>query len=115
MKLNTKKLLLQASGLLLTARNSLAANSVTSHMGPLSGMFGDILGYVFWAAVAIAILSMLAIWATGNGARAFNKITEAMDARKNKQAWIIDLIIMLFGFVILFGYAIPKLQEILGV
>lgn len=115
MKSSTRKALILASGVLLQAHTVLAADSVASHLGPVAGIAGDIQTYVYYLAIFVCIISLLIIWATGNLARAANKIEEALNARRNKQGWIIDAFIVLVAFVFLFGYVIPKLSALLGV
>lgn len=115
MKPATRKALMLASGLLLQAHSALAADSVASHLGPIAGVAGDVQTYVYYLAIFVCIISLLVIWATGNLARAANKVEEAIRARQNKQGWLIDAFIVLVGFIFLFGYVIPKLSALLGV
>lgn len=123
MKSITRKAFLLILWILLTTSTALALDSGSgsdgkgpaSKLGPLSDIAGDFQTLFFWLAIFVAIISLVAIWVTGNAARAANKVTEALTARKNIEGWVIDAFLVLIGFIVFFGYIVPKLSDLMGV
>lgn len=118
MKAITRKALLTLSGALVTVSNALgAAESINpvSHLGMFSDISGDFLDLVFWAAVFIAIVSLLVLWIMSNVSRHNKNVEEHVRNEKAKKGWAIDLIFVLLGLILLLKYIVPKLTALIGV
>lgn len=98
--------------ILLTAGTTLAtdATSVANNLGPASGIANDLVTYVKWAAIIIAIISLLFLWISGNIARVGEKANEVLHVRESIKGWFVECIIVILGLVFLFQYVIPKLD-----
>jgi hypothetical protein len=118
---NMRKIVSSLTGLLLTANSVLAADNssggsgLTSHLGPVSGLAGDTLSFIFWAAVLSFVIGLLASWIVGNISYASGKAQEALKARNNKTAIIIEAFIVTFSLIVFFGYFLPYLKTTLGI
>jgi len=116
-----RKIVSSLTGLLLTANSVLAADNssggsgLTSHLGPVSGLAGDTLSFIFWAAVLSFVIGLLASWIVGNISYASGKAQEALKARNNKTAIIIEAFIVTFSLIVFFGYFLPYLKTTLGI
>lgn len=117
MKATTRKALILASGLLLQAHNALAADDMnpTHHLGAFQNLGQDMLNLVFWIAVLVAVLSLLAIWAYQNISRQQKDVSEHIRTKKAKEGWFVDLFLVLIGFLLLFKYVLPQLTTLVGV
>lgn len=117
MKPATRKALILASGLLLQAHSALAANDMnpTSHLGIFQGLGQDTLNLVFWLAVFVAVISLLAIWIYQNITRHNKDVSEHVRQKKAKEGWFVDLFLVLIGFLLLFKYILPQLTTLAGV
>jgi hypothetical protein len=107
-----KIFVLEVGLILLTASTALAADatSVANNLGPASGIANDLMTYVKWAAIVIAIVSLLFLWISGNIARVGEKANEVLHVRESIKGWFVECIIVILGLVFLFQYVIPKLD-----
>jgi hypothetical protein len=107
-----RKLILEIGLVLLTASTAVAtdASSVANNLGPVSGIANDLINYAKWAAIVIAVVSLLFLWMSGNIARAGEKTNEVLHVRENIKGWFVECIIVILGLVFLFQYVIPKLD-----
>lgn len=117
MRPTTRKALMLASGLLLRAQTVIAATDLnpTSHLGAFQGLGQDTLNLVFWLAVLVAILSLLAIWIYSNVSRQNKDVSEHIRQKKSREGWFVDLFLVLIGFLLLFKYVLPQLTVLVGV
>lgn len=109
-----QKSLLEAGLILLTASTAFAedASSVTDKLGPASGIANDIMTYAKWGAIAVAIVSLLFLWISGNIARVGAKANEVLHVRESIKGWFAECIIVILGLLFLFQYIIPQLNKL---
>jgi len=115
MKHNTKIVLLSAAGALLTAGNALAASNqsstdVVGNLGMFSTLAGTIMTYSKYVAFFIAIISLLALWVTGMLAKGLRKVNEAINAKEGVKNWMIEAVLVIVAFIILFSWIIPTIN-----
>ena len=116
MKLNTKRTLLSAAGLFLSASNALAAAGNTSStdvvgsLGMFSTLAGTIMTYSKYVAFFMAIISLLALWVTGMLAKISKKVQGALDAKEGVKNWMIEAVLVIVAFIILFSFVIPTIN-----
>jgi hypothetical protein len=110
----TRKLVLGTGLILLTAGTALGAeaSSVASNLGPASDIANDLMTYVKWAAIVVAVVSLLFLWISGNIARVGEKTTELLHVRENIKGWFVECIVVILGLVFLFQYVLPRLNEL---
>ena len=108
------KFILEAGLILLTASTAFAedASSVTNNLGPASGIANDIMTYAKWGAIAVAIVSLLFLWISGNIARVGAKANEVLHVRESIKGWFAECIIVILGLLFLFQYIIPQLNKL---
>lgn len=87
----------------------------TSHLGAFQGLGQDLLNLIFWIAVLVAILSLLAIWIYQNVTRHNKDVSEHVRHKKAKEGWFVDLFLVLIGFLLLMKYVLPQLTTLAGV
>jgi hypothetical protein len=109
-----KKFIFEAGLILLTASTAFAedASSVTDNLGPASGIANDIMTYAKWGAIAVAIVSLLFLWISGNIARVGAKANEVLHVRESIKGWFAECIIVILGLLFLFQYIIPQLNKL---
>ena len=115
MKLNTKIALLSAAGILLSAGNALAAGNTSStdvvgSLGMFSTLAGTIMTYSKYLAFFMAIISLLALWVTGMLAKISKKVQSAIDAKEGMKNWLIEAVLVIVAFIILFSFVIPTIN-----
>jgi len=116
-KLNTKRIILSAAGLALSARNALAAATNTSstdivgNLGMFSTIAGTIIIYAKYIAFFIAILSLFALWSSGQLAKFSRKVDSAINAKEGVKIWIIEAVLVIVAFIVLFSWIIPTINE----
>ncbi|MHB8102616.1 MAG: hypothetical protein ACYDEF_10695 [Methanosarcina sp.] len=115
MKHNTKIVLLSAAGVLLTAGNALAAGNqsstdVVGNLGMFSTLAGTIMTYSKYVAFFMAIISLLALWVTGMLAKVSHKVNEAINAKEGVKNWMIEAVLVIVAFIILFSWIIPTIN-----
>ena len=115
MKHNTKIVLLSAAGVLLTAGNALAASNqsstdVVGNLGMFSTLAGTIMTYSKYIAFFMAIISLLALWVTGMLAKISHKVNEAINAKEGVKNWMIEAVLVIVAFIILFSFIIPTIN-----
>jgi len=116
MKFNTKRTLLSAAGLMLSARNTLAAATNTSssdivgNLGVFSTFAATILMYAKYVAFFAAIIAILAMYATGALAKTYHKIENAVNAQENVKKFLIESILVIVAFIVLFDLVIPTIN-----
>ena len=117
MKLNTKRTLLTAAGLMLSARNTLAAATNTSstdivgNLGMFSTIAGTIIIYAKYIAFLIAVLSLFALWSGGQLAKLSHKVEGAINAQEGLKKWLIEGVMVIVAFIILFSWIIPTINS----
>jgi|BarGraIncu00222A_1022003.scaffolds.fasta_scaffold52540_4 hypothetical protein len=115
MKHNTKIVLLSAAGVLLTAGNALAAGNqsstdVVGNLGMFSTLAGTIMTYSKYIAFFMAIMSLFALWATGRLAEVGHKINGSINAKEGIKNWMIETVLVIVAFIILFSFVIPTIN-----
>jgi hypothetical protein len=116
MKFNTKKALLTTGGVLLTAKNALAAATNTSssdivgNLGVFSTFAGTILMYAKYIAFFAAIIALLAMYASGALAKTYHKIENAVNAQENVKKFLIESVLVIVAFIVLFDLVIPTIN-----
>lgn len=119
MKLNTKKIILGAAGLLLSAGNSLAIgeNLTTANTNDIVnnlGLFSELGKFIMEYAVHIVVFSMVActivIYGKGLYARSNKKVTEALEERENLKGLLIDSVLVMLVLIVLFGVVVPYIS-----
>jgi hypothetical protein len=117
MKLNTKRVILSAAGLLLSARNALAAATNTSstdivgNLGFFSTFAGTIIIYAKYIAFFIAVLSLFALWSSGQLAKFSRKVEGAINAKEGVKLWLIEAVLVIVAFIVLFSFIIPTINS----
>jgi len=113
MKLNTKRALLTLSGVPLSARNALAASSsdIVGNLGFFSTIAGTIIIYAKYIAFFIAILSLFALWSSGQLAKFSRKVDSAINAKEGVKIWLIEAILVIVAFIVLFSFIIPTINS----
>ena len=115
MKHNTKIVLMSAAGVLLSAGIVLAAGSqsstdVVGNLGMFSTLAGTIMTYSKYVAFFMAIISLLALWVTGMLAKVSQKVNEAINAKEGVKNWMIEAVLVIVAFIILFSWIIPTIN-----
>jgi len=115
MKHNTKIVLLSAAGVLLSAGNVLTAGNqsstdVVGNLGMFSTLAGTIMTYSRYVAFFMAIISLLALWVTGMLAKVSHKVNEAINAKEGVKNWMIEAVLVIVAFIILFSWIIPTIN-----
>jgi len=116
MKHNTKIALLSAAGVLLSAGSALAAGNqsstdvVVGNMGMFSVLAGTIMTYSKYVAFFMAIISLLALWVSGMLAKVSHKVNEAINAKEGVKNWMIEAVLVIVAFIILFSWIIPTIN-----
>ena len=117
MKRNTKIVLLSAAGILFSAGNALAAatnntstTDVVGSLGMFSTLAGTIMTYSKYVAFFMAIISLLALWVTGMLAKISKKVQGAIDAKEGVKNWMIEAVLVIVAFIILFSFVIPTIN-----
>jgi hypothetical protein len=119
MKTNTKRAILSFSGILLSVGNALAAavNNTTSstdivgNLGMFSTIAGTIMTYSKYVAFFMAVLSLLALWVTGMFAKFNHKIHQAIDSHEGLKKWLVEAVLVIVAFIILFSWIIPTINS----
>lgn len=118
MKLNTKRAILCAGGLILSAGNALAAgngtasaNEIITGLGAFGTFASVILTYVKWGSIFVAIIAFLILYATGQLSKVAQKAQRALDAREGMKNFLIDSVLLIFGFIMLFSVVIPLINS----
>jgi len=115
MKHNTKIVLLSAAGVLLTAGNALAAGNQSStdavgNLGMFSTLAGTIMTYSKYVAFFMVIIGLLALWVTGMLAKVSHKVNEAINAKEGVKNWMIEAVLVIVAFIILFSWIISTIN-----
>jgi len=117
MKLNTKRVILSAAGLVLSVRNALAEATNTSstdivgNLGMFSTIAGTIMTYAKYAAFFIAVISLLALWGSGMLGKLNHKVHETIDAKEGLKKWLLEAVLVIMAFIILFSWVIPTINS----
>jgi hypothetical protein len=117
MKLDTKRALLMLGGVLLSAGNSLAAATNTSstdivgNLGFFSTFAGTIIIYAKYIAFLIAVLSLFALWSSGQLAKFSRKVEGAVNAKEGVKLWLIEAVLVIVAFIVLFSFIIPTINS----
>jgi small-conductance mechanosensitive channel len=114
MKLLTKRALLSAAGLLLSAGNALAASTNTSdvvgNLGPLSDLAGQILIVVKYAAIFVAILTIFILWLSGNWNKAKQKAQAQLQTQEHIKSWLVEAVLVFVGLIVLLKWIVPGIN-----
>jgi capsid protein len=118
MKLNTKRVILSAAGLLLSSSNALAAaatnassTDIVGNLGFFSTVAGTIITYAKYIAFFVAILSLFALWSSGQLAKFSRKVEGAINAREGVKNWLIEAVLVIMTFIVLFSWVIPTINS----
>jgi hypothetical protein len=114
MKHNTKIVLLSAAGILFSAGNALAeatnatsSTDIVGNLGFFSTIAGTIIIYAKYIAFFIAILSLFALWSSGQLAKFSRKVEGAVNAKEGVKVWLIEAVLVIVAFIVLFSFIIP--------
>lgn len=120
MKPTTKRALLSAAGLMLTVGGALAADPMTAvnttstdivgNLGFFSTLAGTIMTYSKYIAFFMAVLSLLALWVSGMLAKVSHKVEAAINAQEGLKKWLIEGVLVIVAFIILFSWIIPTIN-----
>ena len=121
MKSNTKRIILSAAGILLSAGNALALNNTTdikpantndivNNLGFFSGLGQFILEYAIHICVFFMVVCTIVIYGKGLYARSNKKITEALEERENMKGVIIDSVLVMLALIVLFNVVVPYIS-----
>jgi len=118
MKLNTKRVILSAAGLLLSSSNALAAaatnassTDIVGNLGFFSTVAGTIITYAKYIAFFVVILSLFALWSSGQLAKFSRKVEGAINAREGVKNWLIEAVLVIMTFIVLFSWVIPTINS----
>jgi hypothetical protein len=118
MKLNTKRVILSAAGLLLSSSNALAAaatnassTDIVGNLGFFSTVAGTIITYAKYIAFFVAILSLFALWSSGQLAKFSRKVEGAINAREGVKNGLIEAVLVIMAFIVLFSWVIPTINS----
>ena len=124
MKHYTKRALLTLSGVLLSARNALAAgdlatgNLTAANTGDVVnnlGLFADLGKFILEYAIHICVFFMLfctiVIALKGHYARANQKPSEALEHRENMKGLVVDSVIVMLVLIVLFNVVVPYISS----
>ena len=110
MKLPTKRALLGASGIVLSAGNALAldgnlsaANTgdIVNNLGLFLGLGQFILEYAIHIVVFFMVVCTVVIYGKGLYARTNKKVTQALEERENLKGLLIDSVIAMLVLIVL--------------
>lgn len=117
-KLPTKRALLTVAGLLLSAGNALAVEAtnasstdIVGNLGFFSTIAGTIIIYAKYIAFFIAILSLFALWSSGQIAKFSRKVEGAINAKEGVKVWLIEAVLVIVAFIVLFNWVIPTINS----
>jgi hypothetical protein len=119
MKLPTKRALLGASGIVLSAGNALAldgnlsaANTgdIVNNLGLFSGLGQFILEYAIHIVVFFMVVCTVVIYGKGLYARTNKKVTQALEERENLKGLLIDSVIVMLVLIVLFNVVVPYIS-----
>jgi hypothetical protein len=115
--MDTKRTLLSAAGLMLSAGNALAAatnatssTDIVGNLGFFSTFAGTIIIYAKYIAFFIAILSLFALWSSGQLAKFSRKVEGAINAKEGVKVWLIEAVLVIVAFIVLFSFIIPTIN-----
>ena len=120
MEINTKSMLLSATGLMLSARNALALDgnitvvntgNIVNNLGLFSGLGKFILEYAIHICVFFMVICTVVIYGKGLYARSNKKVTEAIDERENLKGLLIDSVIVMLVLIVLFNVVVPYISS----
>ncbi len=120
MEINTKSMLLSATGLMLSARNALALDGnitvvntgdIVNNLGLFSGLGKFILEYAIHICVFFMVICTVVIYGKGLYARSNKKVTEAIDERENLKGLLIDSVIVMLVLIVLFNVVVPYISS----
>lgn len=117
MKPTTKRVLLSAAGLLLTVGSALAdptntsSTDIVGNLGFFSTLAGTIMTYSKYIAFFMAVISLLALWVSGMLAKISHKIEHAINAQEGLKKWLIEAVLVIVAFIILFSFIIPTINS----
>ena len=119
MKLNTRKTLLSAAGILLLTGNALAldgnisaanTNDIVNNLGLFSSLGKFILEYAIHIVVFCMVVCTVVIYGKGLYARSNKKVTEALEERENLKGLLIDSVLVMLVLIVLFGVVVPYIS-----
>jgi len=119
-EINTKSMLLSATGLMLSARNALALDGnitvvntgdIVNNLGLFSGLGKFILEYAIHICVFFMVICTVVIYGKGLYARSNKKVTEAIDERENLKGLLIDSVIVMLVLIVLFNVVVPYISS----
>jgi hypothetical protein len=120
MKLNTRKTLLIAAGILLLTGNALAlggsnisaanTNDIVNNLGLFSDLGKFILEYAIHIVVFCMVVCTVVIYGKGLYARSNKKVTEALEERENLKGLLIDSVLVMLVLIVLFGVVVPYIS-----
>jgi hypothetical protein len=118
MKHNTKIILGSIAGLALLTSNVLAAgngtasaNEIIAGLGAFGTFASVILTYVKWGSIFVAIIAFLVLYATGQLSKVAHKAENVLNAREGMKAFLVDSVLLIFGFILLFSVVIPLINS----
>ena len=89
----------------------MTSTDIVSRLGIFSGIAGPIMYYSKEIAIFIAVLSLLSLWVSGMLAKLSRKVDGAINAKEGMKNWLVELLLVLICFIILFNWAIPQIDS----
>ena len=80
------------------------------NLGMFSTLAGTIMTYSKYVAFFMAIISLLALWVTGMLAKVSHKVNEAINAKEGVKNRMIEAVLVIVAFIILFSWIIPTIN-----
>jgi ABC-type multidrug transport system permease subunit len=122
-KLPTKRAILSAAGVLLSAGNALAAGDlstgnltaadtgdIVNNLGLFSGLGKFVLEYAVHICVFFMVVCTIMIYGKGLYARSNKKVTEALEERENLKGLLVDSVIVMLVLIVLFNVVVPYIS-----
>jgi hypothetical protein len=115
MKHNTKIVLMSAAGVLLSAGNALAAGNssstdVVGNLGIFSDLAGMLMNYSRWFAFLACTISLFFLLGMAGLGKVQKKLETSLNAKEGLKNWLIELVLVVVAFIILYQWAIPTIN-----
>jgi hypothetical protein len=93
------------------AATNAISTDIVGNLGFFSELAGTIMTYSKYIAFFMAIISLLALWVSGMLAKLSHKIESAIDAQEGLKKWLVEAVLVIVAFIILFSWIIPTINS----
>jgi hypothetical protein len=93
------------------AATNASSTDIVGNLGFFSELAGTIMTYSKYIAFFMAIISLLALWVSGMLAKLSHKIESAIDAQEGLKKWLVEAVLVIVAFIILFSWIIPTINS----